>query len=107
MLNPDLFSRQLTWLDAQRFVDRQVLAHVPSESGFEQVCLEVLQVSESPAAPGTHQFTIAFQGPLNAFLAQGTYQLRHPDLGEFAVFMTPTAKQADGFAYEACFSHVV
>lgn len=107
MLDPALFSRQLTWLDALRFVDRQVLAHVPLESGLAQVCLEVLQVSELSAAPGTHQFTIAFQGPLDAFIAQGTYQLRHPDLGDFAVFMTPIAKRANGFAYEACFSHVV
>jgi len=107
VLDPALFSRQLTWADAQRFADRQVLACVPQSSGVAQVALDVRSVAESPAAPGTHQFVIAFRGPLDALLPQATYQLRHPELGDFAVFMTPTARKPDGYDYEACFSHVL
>lgn len=107
MLDEALFSRQLTWADAQRFADRQVLVFVPHASGQAQVALHVHGVTESAAAPGTHQFAIAFRGPLDALLTQGTYRLRHPDLGDFAVFITPTSRKPDGYEYEACFSHVV
>ncbi|MBU0746915.1 MAG: hypothetical protein KKB95_11660 [Gammaproteobacteria bacterium] len=107
MLDPALFSRQLTWADALRFVDQQVVVYVPAASGVAEIPLMVHSVTESPAAPGTHQFAISFQGPPNGPMAQGTYRLRHPELGDFAVFMTPMAQKADGFLYEACFSHVV
>jgi hypothetical protein len=107
MLDPALFSRQLTWADALRFVDQQVVVYVPAASDVAEIPLMVHSVTESPAAPGTHQFAISFQGPPNGPMAQGTYRLRHPELGDFAVFMTPMAQKADGFLYEACFSHVV
>lgn len=107
MLEPALYARQLTWVDAQRFVGQQILAIAPTAAGPVDVKLEVSSVAESPAAPGVHQFAICFEGPADSFLAQGTYQLRHSELGDFAVFMTPIARLPAGFAYEACFSHVV
>lgn len=107
MLDPALYARQLTWADAQRFAGQQVLAVAPVPAGAVDVKLDVSTVVESSATPGTHQFSIRFEGPAETFLAQGTYQLRHRELGDFAVFMTPTARLPSGFAYEACFSHVV
>jgi hypothetical protein len=107
VLEPALYARQLTWVDAQRFVGQQILAIAPTAAGPVDVTLEVSSVVESPAAPGVHQFAICFEGPADSFLAQGTYQLRHAELGDFAVFMTPIARLPAGFAYEACFSHVV
>ena len=107
MLDTALYARQLTWADAQRFANCEVVAVVPQPAGAVQVPLAVRSVSESASAPGTHQFAIAFHGPLDAPLAQATYQLWHPELGDFAVFMTPTARRSDGYEYEACFSHVV
>jgi hypothetical protein len=107
VLESALYARQLTWVDAQRFVGQQILAIAPTAAGPVDVKLEVSSVAESPAAPGVHQFAIRFEGPADTFLAQGTYQLRHSDLGDFAVFMTPIARLPVGFAYEACFSHVV
>ncbi len=107
MLDPALFSRQLTWADALGFVNQQVVVYVSAASGLAEIPLDVQSVTESPSAPGTHQFAIWFKGPLNTPIEQGTYQLRHSSLGDFAVFMTPTARKAEGFFYEACFSHVV
>lgn len=107
MLDPALYSRQLTWADARRFVDQQILAVVTTPSGVAEVPLGVRSVTESQGEPGTHQFSILFRGPADSFLPQGTYQLRHAELGDFAVFMAPTARVSGGFVYEACFSHVV
>lgn len=107
VLDSALYSRQLTWADAQRFADQKVLALVPQPSGVAQVVLEVRSVAEAAAAPGMHQFVMAFRGPLEALLAQGTYQLRHPELGDFAVFLTPNARKPEGYDYEACFAHAV
>ena len=107
MLDAALFSRPLTWSDAQGFARQQVLAHLATPAGPATVPLAVCEVAESAAAPGTHQFRISFQGPADAFLAQGTYRVQHPQLGDFAIFMTPVARQPEGLVYEACFSHVV
>lgn len=107
VLDSDLFSRQLTWADAQRFHGVRVRVQAPTPTGLAYVVLSVCSVSESPAAPGMHQFAIRFEGPADIFLEQGTYRVHHPELGDFAVFMTPTARLPQGFTYEACFAHVV
>ncbi|WP_312306825.1 DUF6916 family protein [Pulveribacter sp.] len=106
MLDSALFSRTLTWPDAQCFARQQVLAHLATPAGPITVPLTVCEVAESPAAPGAHQFRISFQGPADAFLTQGTYRMQHPQLGDYAIFMTPVARRPEGFVYEACFSHV-
>lgn len=106
-LDPDLFSRQLTWSDAQRFEKRDIHVRLPERANAQMLCLRVLRVTESPSAPGTHQFAIVFHGPADTLLGQGTYHLVHPELGDFAVFMTPVRRTSSGVEYEACFTHVV
>ncbi|WP_240456884.1 hypothetical protein [Acidovorax sp. 1608163] len=106
-LDPDLFSRQLTWSDALRFEKQDVHVLTPEATSAQVLCLRVSRVTESPAAPGTHQFAIVFHGPADTLLGQGTYHLVHPELGDFAVFITPVGRTPAGVEYEACFTHVV
>lgn len=107
MLDPDLFSRQLTWSDARRFEKRDVYVRIPEATSANMLCLRVSRVTESPAVPGIHQFAIVFHGPADTLLGQGTYHLVHPELGDFAVFMTPVGRTSSDVEYEACFTHVV
>lgn len=107
MLDPDLFSRQLTWSDALRFENQDIHVRILEATTAKMLCLQVSRVTESPSAPGTHQFAIVFTGPPDALLGQGTYHLVHPELGDFAVFMTPVGRTSAGVEYEACFTHVV
>jgi hypothetical protein len=52
-------------------------------------------------------FSIFFRGPLNRFIPQGIYQLKHGQIGEFGIFLVPVAQTADGFEYEAVFNHII
>ena len=56
---------------------------------------------------GREQFSIIFRGPLDTFLEQQTYQLEHPRMGTFDLFLVPVRKQEDGFYYEACFARMI
>src|SRR5438067_1037097 len=47
-------------------------------SDAEPLELELASVSDLPSAPGQEQFSVIFRAPLNAPLAQGVYQLEHP-----------------------------
>lgn len=55
---------------------------------------------------GQEQFAIVFRGPLDAFLAQRTYQMEHPRMGTFDLFLVPIKRDEDGFLYEACFARM-
>ena len=70
---------------------------------FDLKLTEVVDVFES----GRQQaFSVFFQGPLEHFMQQGTYKLRHPELGEFEIFLVPSAQTKDGFQYEAAFNRL-
>ena len=70
--------------------------------GDRQVDLELVDVTES-AAPGANrsaQFWIVFSGPPDPILPQATYELEHPELGAFELFLVPIAAGR----YEAVFT---
>lgn len=57
------------------------------------------------ADPATHQsFSLIFRGAPAPVFAQQTVTLRHPTLGERAIFITPVAADAEGVSYEAVFN---
>ncbi|XAH23526.1 hypothetical protein AAFF27_26740 [Xylophilus sp. GW821-FHT01B05] len=105
MLNPDLYLRQLSWSDAQRFAQSRVTFFV-GDTEAAAMPLDVIAVAERPPMAGGHQFTITFQGARSPVLPQQTYQVRHPELGDFAIFVTAIGQSAEATQYEACFSHV-
>lgn len=53
------------------------------------------------------QFQLLFKGPAQPFLAQGTYGLAHPVLGELLVFLVPNAQLPNGFMYHAVYNRMI
>ncbi len=53
------------------------------------------------------QFSIVFRGPLDAFLDQRTYELKHPQMGEMALMLVPIKRDNEGFYYEASFNRIL
>ena len=105
MIDDALYSRRLSWDDARSFEKSRVEFFVSEEPEALPQPLEVVSVAERPTTAG-RQFAIVFRGPREPLLAQRTYRVRHPGLGDFAIFVTPIAQTADATDYEACFSHV-
>ena len=72
------------------------------DAGDRRVDLELVDVTES-AAPGANrsaQFSIVFSGPSELILPQAIYELEHPELGAFELFLVPIAAGR----YEAVFT---
>ena len=57
-----------------------------------------------PGIDGEHNFSLAFRGPTDQPLAQGTYGFAHDRFGGFALFIVPMAPEQDARYYEAIFN---
>ena len=68
--------------------------------------LELIEVSELTVYPQQEEFTLAFRGPLNAFLDQGVRPFTHDQMGQFELFIVPIKQDAAGFYYEAVFNRI-
>jgi len=49
-------------------------------------------------------FSLLFFCERAEVMPQSLYQLRHSIMGNFAIFMVPIARQANGFIYQAVFN---
>jgi hypothetical protein len=80
-----------------------------SAAESEAVELELVSAKDTGTniAEGREQFSILFRGPLEAFLDQRMYQMEHPRMGTFDLFLVPIKRDEDGFYYEACFARMV
>ena len=55
--------------------------------------------------PATHgSFSLLFRGAPEPVFAQQTVTLRHPEIGEQAIFITPIAADTGSVTYEAAFN---
>jgi hypothetical protein len=74
----------------------------------EQVELELVEVAVRKIEPneqaGMERFSAFFYGPANFFLAQQTYELVHPGMGEMYIFLVPIGQDQRGIKYEAVFN---
>jgi hypothetical protein len=55
--------------------------------------------------PGMERFSAFFDGPADLLLPQRTFQLRHEEMGEFDIFLTPIGADANHVRYEAVFNY--
>lgn len=69
--------------------------------------LELVELREGHSSPRQEQFALTFCGPLALPLPQRMYDLQHPRLGEFALFLVPIGKDAQGYYYEAVFNRLL
>ena len=51
------------------------------------------------------RFSVVFEGPPKLMLPQQTFSMRHEQMGEFVIFMTPLNKSENGIRYEAVFNY--
>jgi hypothetical protein len=76
------------------------------------LALRLTAVGDHPWAGGAAdaaegRFVASFTGPAGQVLKQGTYDLHHPRMGRFALFLVPTSPDADGTArYDAVFNRI-
>lgn len=70
------------------------------------VAVELVECRPGRASPSHEAFALTFRGPLEAFLGQGIVSMAHDALGEFELFIVPTAQTPNGFLYEAVFNRL-
>jgi hypothetical protein len=70
-------------------------------------CLKLSEVVEHSKTERSEAFSLFFYGPLEHFMPQGIHKLKHTKLGEFEIFLVPTARDQAGFQYEAAFNHLL
>lgn len=49
-------------------------------------------------------FSLLFRNASAFLFPQQTYPMRHPQLGEFGLFLVPIARDREGFIYQAVFN---
>ena len=102
MLPDALYSRRLTWEDAQTLAGEsfEVISDETHTVGTHMTVASVDLRSDGDPL----QFALIFRGPPDPVLEQRTYRFRHRRLGEYAIFITPVAHNPTATEYEACFT---
>lgn len=93
--------------------EQEFSKHVGSQfrtaSGDREVNLTLAEVKTytplESEQPGMERFSVFFDGPSDFMLPQQTYSMRHEQMGEFDLFITPISKGENGFRYEAVFNY--
>jgi hypothetical protein len=93
--------------------EQEFSKHVGSEfqttSAEREVNLKLAEVKAyrplESEQPGMERFSVFFDGPADLLLPQQTYQLRHEQMGEFDIFLTPISADANRVRYEAVFNY--
>lgn len=69
--------------------------------------LELISVSDVGSSPRQIQFSLEFQGPGDAPIAQGIYRIEHNTLGALELFLVPIGRNQTGVRYEAIFNRAL
>ena len=80
---------------------------VDADVDLTLVLAEAKPLSSRPDAAGQdaeRSFSLLFRGPIEIPFEQQTVTLRHPALGEFAIFLVPVAQDEHGRQYEAIYN---
>jgi hypothetical protein len=74
------------------------------DRGLELVLAQVNELHEGHDAASRRQFSLLFYGPLSPAWPQRTYEMSHPDLGTFDLFLVPLGPEGAAMRYEAVFT---
>lgn len=69
--------------------------------------LQLVSVTDVGSSERQKQFSLHFQGPLEAPILQGIYRVEHEELGNLDLFLVPIARDDKGVRYEAIFNRAV
>mgnify|MGYP001579705065 CR=1 FL=1 len=105
-LDDATWSRPFSIALAHELLQQSLQILHPDPDGSTATTSVVLSaMKEGVAQAGVQQFSISLLGPAEPLLPQRSYRVRSAAHGDFAIFITPIARHADGVEYEACFSH--
>jgi len=65
-------------------------------NGFNVIAVTLLKVDDMPSAKGGECFSLLFRGGSGRALRQNTYNVDHPSLGRFALFLVPVGTDEHG-----------
>lgn len=95
----------LTEQEFSKHVDTQFkIALAESELSLTLVEVKAYMPGENEQ-DGMERFSAFFDGPADLLLKQQTYHLRHEQMGEFDIFLTPISVDGQRFRYEAVFNY--
>lgn len=97
--------------------EKEFLQHINTKfrldgEGVERIELELVEVKtygnkdKAGERGGMERFSVFFRGPLDVFLQQATYSLRHEKMGSFDLFLVPLGREEEGYSYEAVFNYL-
>lgn len=73
----------------------------------EQVELDLVECREGKSQPNYEFFALLFKGPRHPVFPQRTFDVQHPALGKFQVFLVPVSQDADSTYYESVFNRLI
>ncbi len=102
---------ELQWFKCDDFVDVVGQSFDVAAADGSSHTLGLVQATEGgevggpgPEGQVRQQFSLVFLGSLDTTLAQGTYRLSNPRLGELELFLVPLGPVPEGMQYEAAFA---
>jgi Domain of unknown function (DUF6916) len=69
--------------------------------------LELIECHEGIVRSDYENFALLFKGPRDVVLSQRIYELEHPLLGTFALFLVPVKQDDKGTYYESVFNRLI
>ena len=88
---------------------KHIGTEVYAKFGDREVTLSLSEVKGYTPTPNDQQnmerFSVFFDGPLDSFLPQQNFKMRHEQMGEFDIFLVPISADEKGFRYEAVFNY--
>jgi hypothetical protein len=85
-------------------VDSKFLMHYGEGRTTE---LQLVSATDVGSSPRQIQFSLIFQGPMDAPVFQSTFRLDHERLGALDLFLVPIGKNETGIQYEAVFNRLI
>jgi hypothetical protein len=88
----------------QAFIEQVRTKFRTSVAGAEDIELELTEIVDHQANPGSECFSLFFRGPTSPMLQQSMRRVEHPGLGAMLLFFTPIALDQEGAMYEVVFN---
>jgi hypothetical protein len=85
---------------------RETFTVVLDQNGQSNFVLMEASPLSAPVVPGMVRapFSLLFHSEAAVLLPQKIYQMTHPALGTFGIFLVPVARDRNGFLYQAIFN---
>lgn len=95
---------EVTREELARHVDDVFEVSAGEAIAFEAHLVEVSPMGSTVGPTGRSPFSAVLRGPANEAPEQAIYQVRHPELGSFELFLVPIGPDDEGMKYEAVFT---